>query len=153
MEGNEKYFYDDTKDFGDLIAKNWKIKKPSTVLYYKEETDPNSHNYREDEVAVFINEGETRGNPGGIGFDCMTELKKNMYVYVSSLKRSNTTDVVNEILRILVENRLYSLNDWDKIAVVESRRVIPAYRYFQWVLKVELEDVVRPFTNAKGCVR
>lgn len=152
MGKNKRYFYDDTKDLGDLIANEWKLTKPRTVIYYKESTDPNTHDFRQDEVAVFINEGESKGMAGGIGFDCITHLKKYMYIYVSSLKRENTADVVNEVIRILVKNRLYSLNDWDTITVQESRRVIPAYRYFQWVLKVELHDVVKPYPNAMGCI-
>lgn len=152
MWQDKRYFYDDTKALGDLIVKGWSLTEPSTIVYYKEGTDPNTHNYREDAVAVFINEGEARGEAGGIAFDSITHLKKYMYVYVSSLKRENTANVVNEIIRILVKNRLYSLNDWDTITVQESRRVIPAYRYFQWVLKVELHDVVKPYPNAVGCV-
>ena len=40
--------------------------KPRTVIYYKEgSTDPNTHDYfRQDEVAVTINEGESKGRVG-----------------------------------------------------------------------------------------
>lgn len=152
MQGNERLFYDDTKSLGDLIAANWELRRPSTVIYYKENTDPNAHNFREDEVAVFINEGEAKCQMGGISYDSVENLKKNMYIYVSSLKRENTADVINEVMRILVKFRLYSFNDWDMITVVESRRIIPAYRYFQWMLKVELKDVYKPYGNPVGCL-
>ena len=60
MWQDKRYFYDDTKALGDLVVQEWKLSKPSTVIYYKESTDPNTHDYRQDEVAVFINEGKRK---------------------------------------------------------------------------------------------
>lgn len=154
MSKKHRYFHDDIRGMGELLLNNWKLIHPTTEIYYREESDPNMHKFTEKgQVAVYINEGDTKGEPGGIAFDHMSQLKKNMHVYVYSMSREFTANVANEVLRILVENRLYPFNEWDIMAVVESKRIVPAYRFFQWVFKVELTDVVLPYPNAGNCYR
>lgn len=151
MNKVKKYFYDDIKSLGELLVKNWTVRNPTTIIYYRENSDPNAHNFKEDEVSVFITEGETTAVAGGIAYDSAQDIRKNMYVYVSSICRENMASVVNEVMRILAENRLYSFNEWDMITILESKRVVPAYRYFQWLLKVELRDILKAYPNPSGC--
>lgn len=153
MTDELKYFHDDIYGLGALLSRNWKLKNPTTKIYYREESDPNSHNFAETAVLAYINEGEAKGNRGGMSFDHLEQLKKNMYIYVASLDRKSMVASVNEIMRILVENRFYPFNEWDVISVLESKRVLPAYRYFQWVIKVELTDVIVPYPSSGSCFK
>lgn len=153
MRKELKYFHDDIYGLGTLLSRNWKLITPTTKIYFKEETDPNSHSFAETAVLVYINEGEAKGTRGGISFDHLEQLRKNMYIYVASLDRKSMVASVNEVMRILVENRLYSFNEWDMISVLESKRVLPAYRYFQWVIKVELTDVIVPYPSSGSCFK
>lgn len=146
------YVYDDTQEFGEMLVKNWRLIKPSTVVYYRENSDPNTHDYRQDEVAVYITESHTSAKAAGINYDTLSEISKMMHVYVSAIDRRAAVTVANEVMRICMENRRYPFAEWDMLIPVENRRVFPAYRYFQWVFGFKLYDVAKELPHVKeGC--
>lgn len=152
MAEKMRFIYDDTNEFGEMLVKNWKLTKPSTIIYYKENTDPNTHDYRQDEVAVYITESNATAKAAGIHYDSLSEISKMMHVYISAIDRKAAVSVANEVMRICMENRHYPFAEWDMMIPVENRRVFPAYRYFQWVFGFKLYDVVKELPYQKeGC--
>lgn len=147
-----RYVYDDTKEFGEFLVRNWSLPRPSSVIYYRENTDPNMHDFKQDEVSVYITESGFTTDAEGIAYDSLSPIDKMMRIYVTSINREDGVTVTNEIMRICMENRLYPFAEWDILIPIESRRVFPAYRYFQTMFTFILRDVVKPLPNVqKGC--
>lgn len=147
-----RFIYDDTDEFGRMLTKNWRLQKPKTVIYYRENTDPNQHDFRQDEVALYITESHTTAKAAGIGYDSLSNISKIMHVYVTGIDRRAAVEVANEVMRICMENRRYPFAEWDMMIPIESQRVFPAYRYFQWLFGFQLLDVVKEMPHPKeGC--
>lgn len=147
-----RYIYDDTDEFGKMLVKNWKLKRPKTVIYYRENTDPNTHDFRQDEVAVYITESATTAKAAGIHYDSLSNINKLMHVYITGIDRVSAVEVANEVMRICMENRRYPFAEWDMLVPIENQRIFPAYRYFQWVFGYQLVDVVKEMPYKKeGC--
>lgn len=134
----DTYEFDNDKLIGKLIEDNWSLTNRKVKIYYDEGTNPLSHDFKSNPIAIKIYMGNSISTPQGISFDS-ERIFRDVTFSIRGLKREDVVLAKDELRRIMAEHRKYPCGYWDLATYLGEARVPETYNFYHYMVTYKLK--------------